>query len=467
MTPLPGKASGMAAHDRHGIPNFIVFSRDFETAGGLRDLCAGLVRRGRTVGAPPILALDEEGGLVSQLKTLDLESPGPRTMESGGAALARASGGATGSLLRSLGFNLNFAPVADADTASSSPVIGVRSPSSDPAETGRWCAEWIRAHQKAGVGATAKHFPGHGDAGSDSHLTLPVVDAPRALLKRRELPPFLDAQGAGVAAMMTAHVRYPSLDPRWPATLSPRILGMLRGVIGFRGLVVSDSLDMAGVRRFGDSEAPVRALLAGCDLLLYGLPGPLWQKGLRAVEEAARKGHIPTERVEEALARIEAFLQIYPAAPSRRLARPAAALLRRWDRAVEGALVLAGQAPPAGTEIHLWGDVPQAARLALELRSLGRKAMSSPLEKASRATGRAFHLVVVPGRSGYAAGEKRALELLRREGLAFGLISLLSPLRLHEREARGAHLLACPLEDTTRAVRALARAITGPKPRSR
>lgn len=467
MTPLPVRPGNMASHDRHGIPNFIVFSRDFETADGLRDLCAGLIRRGRTMGVAPILALDEEGGLVSQLKKLELEAPGPRVLEPGGMSLARASGKATGALLRSLGFNLNFAPVSDADTASASPVIGVRSPSPDSTRTGQWCAAWIRAHQGAGVGATAKHFPGHGDAAADSHLTLPVVAAPRALLKRRELPPFLEARKAGVAALMTAHVRYPALDPRRPATLSPRILGMLRSAIGFRGLVVSDSLDMAGVRRFGDGEAPVQALIAGCDLLLYGLPGPLWRRGLLAVEQAARKGRIPAERVEEALEKIDSFVRAYPALAAGKPARPPASLVRRWESALQDSMVLAGQAPPRGTEIRVWGDVPQASTLALELAAHGRTAVHARLSGASRATGRAFHLVVIAGRSTFRPEERRALDLLRSEGLAFGVISLLSPLRLHEREARGARLAACPMEDTRRAVRAVAAAIAGPKPRSR
>jgi beta-glucosidase-like glycosyl hydrolase len=408
---------------------------------------------------------------VSQLRRAGLESPGPRVLAAGSRsaaaarALATASGGATAGTLRSLGFNLNFAPVADVDAALDSPVIGARAVSADPAYTATWCAAWIRAHQAGGVAATAKHFPGHGAAAADSHLTLPVVGEPRALLKRRDLPPFLAAARAGVAAMMTAHVRYPALDPRLPATLSPRAMALLRGTLKFDGLVVTDSMDMAGVRRFGDATAAVKALQAGCDLLLYAMPGSLWHTGYRAVAAAVKSGQLPRARVEQALERVERAARKFPARARAKVVSPPAALVRRWDRAVRAALVFRGLPLGVPAAVEVAGGEPFASDLAAALRRHGLAARCAPASRARRARsaeGLSFGLLVIAGRRGWERAETALLDGWRREGRPFGVVSLLSERRIDEPPARGALLLACPFENTPRALEAVAARIADP-----
>ncbi|HVP39869.1 MAG TPA: glycoside hydrolase family 3 N-terminal domain-containing protein [Candidatus Saccharimonadales bacterium] len=476
MAPVPRDRAALRALDEARVPHCIVFRRDFAGLPALRQLNARLIARAARLGlGPPLLALDEEGGLVSQLRAAAWESPGPRVLARGGdAALARASGRAVARALRSLGFNLNFAPVADVDTARNSPVIGARAVSGDPAEVARWCAAWIHAHQAAGVAATGKHFPGHGAAEADSHLTLPEVRRPRALLKRLDLPPFLAAARAGVAAVMTAHVRYPELDPGRAATFSPRILGLLRGPLGFAGLVVTDSLEMAGARGARSGEEAVRALLAGCDLLLYAAPGDRWQAGWRAVQAAVRAGRVAPARVEEALARGLQVATAYRARPARRAAAPGAGLRRAWDRAARAALYFSGLAPGAPAGVEVFGRGPQAAELAAALRRHGvdaRPAEAGPgsgrrAGRSGRRSGRPMAILVLPGRTGWERAEAAWTGRWRAAGRPFGVVSLLSPRRLEEPPARGAIFVACPFEDTHRALEAVAARVAEAPPRA-
>ena len=203
-----------------------------------------------------------------------------------------------------MGLNTDYAPVADVNVNPANPVIGVRSFGSDPTTVAEHVVAGVRGLQSAGVSAVAKHFPGHGDTGEDSHHALPVVTHSRQEWERIDAPPFRAAIAAGVDAIMTAHLAFPALEPSGdPCTLSRAVLtGLLRTELGFDGVIVTDSLRMTGVRtRYDDAEVPVRAIEAGADVLLDP-PEPVHQ--IEAVLTAVRSGRLAVERIEESVRRI-------------------------------------------------------------------------------------------------------------------------------------------------------------------
>jgi beta-N-acetylhexosaminidase len=183
--------------------------------------------------------------------------------------LARQVGEAMGRELRSLGVNVNFAPVADIDLEPDNPIIGSRAFGRDASAVVAAAVDFLGGLESAGVLGCAKHFPGHGATVVDSHRDLPVVDADLDTLRRRDLRPFAALVDSGVRLVMTAHVLYPRIDASAPATLSSRLLReVLRGELGFRGVVVSDDVGMGAVSaRFAEPGAAVDALAAGCDLI--------------------------------------------------------------------------------------------------------------------------------------------------------------------------------------------------------
>ena len=203
--------------------------------------------------------------------------------------------------LRSLGIHIDFAPVLDVNNNPDNPVIGIRSYGEDPALAARLGTQAIWGFEKGGVASVGKHFPGHGDTDVDSHLGLPVIRHPLQRLERVEFLPFRRAIQAGVPAIMTAHIVFPELTgPELPATLSPAVLiGVLRKKLGFRGMVVTDSLDMQAITsRRPLPEAAVLALQQGSDLILIG-KGSL-EETHRAMVQAVRRKQIPVSRLDEA-----------------------------------------------------------------------------------------------------------------------------------------------------------------------
>jgi beta-N-acetylhexosaminidase len=257
-----------------------------------------------------VVALDEEGGDVTRLEAATGSSlPGNAAL---GAAddieLTAAVAAALGEVLRTARVDLDLAPCADVNSDPANPVIGVRSFGADAGLVARHAAAFVTGVQAAGVAACAKHFPGHGAVAVDSHLALPAVDAPAAVLEARELVPFRAAIAAGVAAVMPGHLLVPALDRERPASVSPRILtGLLRGELGFPGAVVTDALDMAGIG--GPAAIPgnvVRALAAGADLCCLG-PGnddALLAACVDAVVAAVADGSLAAERVHDAAGRV-------------------------------------------------------------------------------------------------------------------------------------------------------------------
>lgn len=206
---------------------------------------------------------------------------------------------------KAAGIQINFAPTVDVNNNPGNPVINVRSFGEDPERVGRLAAAWIRGSHDAGVIATAKHFPGHGDTDVDSHVGLPVVSANRARLDQLELVPFRAAIQGGAPMVMTAHIALPAVsgDSSTPATLSPRIItDLLRQELGFRGVTITDALTMEGVGRgYSAEESAVLAVKAGSDILLMPRDA---KRAIDAVAAAVDRGDIPKARIDAAARRV-------------------------------------------------------------------------------------------------------------------------------------------------------------------
>ena len=291
-----------------GLVSVCLYGDNVAGPDGLAGLCAGLHERMPGV----LLAVDEEGGDVTRL-----HYPAGSTAV-GNAVLGRLDDPATtravaagiGHELTALGIGLDLAPDVDVNSSPDNPVIGVRSFGDDPALVARHAAAWVEGLQSTGVGACAKHFPGHGDTVVDSHHGLPRVDVTVEVLRERELAPFRAAVDAGVAAVMTSHIIVSALDPDHPATFSRTVIGVLRDELGFDGVVVSDALDMAGASAdTGIPEAAVRALVAGVDLLCLGsgTAPETYDAVHTAIVSAVHAGRLPEQRVTEAAARVRSL----------------------------------------------------------------------------------------------------------------------------------------------------------------
>ncbi|MFF2053153.1 glycoside hydrolase family 3 protein [Leifsonia sp. NPDC058194] len=296
----------LARRLRDGLGGVCVFGPNIVSAEQLRALTDAIY----AANPDAIVAIDEEGGDVTRLHyATGSPYPGNAVLgRLGDAGRTESVARRVGTELRAVGVNLDFAPDVDINSNPDNPVIGVRSFGTAPEVVAEHGAAWVRGLQSAGVAACAKHFPGHGDTAQDSHLALPVVDSSVAELRRRELLPFQAAVAAGTRSVMTSHILLPQLDAALPATFSaPIIEGMLRGELGFDGVVVTDALDMLGASgERGIPEAAVLALAAGCDLLCLGTENTDQQLTdiVAAVACAIDAGRLDATRVEEAAARV-------------------------------------------------------------------------------------------------------------------------------------------------------------------
>lgn len=273
--------------------------------GSPLDIAAKLNFLQRRSRLPLLVASDLEGGTSVRFNG---GTPFPTNMGVGAAGEesdAYAMGRITAAEGRAAGIHLTFSPVADVNNNPANPIINTRAFGGDPIQVARLVAAAVRGTQDGGMLATAKHFPGHGDTDTDSHIALPVIRATWRRLDSLELVPFRAAIAAGVAVVMSAHVALPELgvEAARPATLSPEILtGILRDSLGFKGLVITDALNMGAlVGTYGPGEAAVLALLAGSDILL--MPADP-RSALEAVEQAVRSGRVSRERLDASLRRV-------------------------------------------------------------------------------------------------------------------------------------------------------------------
>ena len=308
IPPFPGgrEPDWIRAALANGLAGVTLYGMNIEEDRQL----AALTARLRTAAPEPVIAIDEEGGDVTRIShQAGSDYPGNAALGAiDDVELTTSVYAALGADLAALGINLNLAPAVDVNTAAGNPVIGTRSFGADPDLVARHAAAAVTGMQSAGVAACAKHFPGHGSTTEDSHLELAIVDAPLSVLRARDLPPFEAAIAAGVRAIMPSHLRVPELTGDLPASLSRRAqTDLLRGELGFTGLIVSDGLEMQAVsEQYGIPEAAVQAVIAGTDLLCLGRDQD--QVSLLTVKAAliaaVRSGRLPGERLEEAAARV-------------------------------------------------------------------------------------------------------------------------------------------------------------------
>ncbi len=326
----------------------------------------------------PVIAIDEEGGDVTRVAYAS-GSPYPGNAALGAVddvALTRAVHAAIGADLFRLGINTNLAPDADVLDSGGSAVVGTRSFGPDPALVARHVAAAVAGLQSSGVAACAKHFPGHGSTGDDSHLSLATVSGTLEEIRARDLPPFVAAIAAGSFAIMPGHLRVPELTGALPATLSPAaVTGLLRGELGFSGVVICDALEMkAASAVFGIPEAAVLAVTAGVDLLCLGrdTDEAMYHAVRTALADAVASGRLPGGRLEGAAARVASLRARLAAA---RDAQVAAAGLGPGGAARSG--VLAGPCADTGfagnaVDAGFAGDAGDGIGLVAARRALRR-----------------------------------------------------------------------------------------------
>ena len=258
-------------------------------------------------GPPAILAIDQEGGLVNRLRNPAMGAtplPSALVMAQHGVDFTHKAGLVTGKELRSLGITMNFAPVADLSGDPQTAFIGTRSFGPNPLDTGYLVSAFIRGQSEGGVASVIKHFPGHGATPIDSHFDVVTFPYTKDQLLARDLIPFKMGIDSGASGIMAAHIQYPNIDvDLYPASISPILLqGLLRDALGFDRLIITDALEMQGVKQIMSSDqAAVQAIIAGADMILTPFnPWPTF----RAIMNAVETGQLAEQRIDQSVRRI-------------------------------------------------------------------------------------------------------------------------------------------------------------------
>lgn len=292
------------------VGGVIYFRRNVESVDQLTRLSAELQDMAAEAGALPLMiSVDQEGGMVARIDQEGMtQVPGNMALgATGNPEYTLECARILGCELKNIGIDMNLAPVVDVNNNPLNPVIGVRSYGEHAESVAAHGVAAITGYQSQGIATTAKHFPGHGDTAVDSHLGMVTVPHDRNRLEQMELLPFRKAIEAGVDAIMTAHVMFPSIEPEpIPATLSYKVLtGLLREEMGFEGIIITDCLEMHAISKpYGVAEAAVRAVEAGADLILVSHTLQDQVAALEAIVEAVRTGRISEEVIHQAVERI-------------------------------------------------------------------------------------------------------------------------------------------------------------------
>jgi beta-N-acetylhexosaminidase len=290
---------------------FVLFARNIEEPAQVRELNRELAAL-LPASAPPLLTVDQEGGRVQRVRAT--EWPSMRVVgNADDAARTKALGAAIGDEVRALGFHVDWAPVADVDSNPKNPVIGDRAFSSDPATVAKHVVAFLAGLRESGCIGCVKHFPGHGDTVTDSHLALPRVEKDRDEVRHVELVPFAAAVRAAVPMVMSAHVVFPAWDEDRPATMSPPLLeGLLRDELGFQGVLVSDDLDMNAVAAgFEIPDVVEQASRATVDLFLSCKDPERQWKVYEALVRVQETSKIQEDRAKDALTRLRALRETH------------------------------------------------------------------------------------------------------------------------------------------------------------
>jgi beta-N-acetylhexosaminidase len=309
---LPGRALDRETRALHASTPFggvVLFRRNAAAPPRMRTLVRAL--HGLDPARPPLVAIDHEGGRVHRLQAPFTHFPPAAVVATHGVTAVCAAARAMARELAAIGVDLTFAPVLDVATNPANPIIGDRAYGTRPDVVVTLGVAVHRAIRAEGLLTCGKHFPGHGDTATDSHLELPIVRRSRRALGATEIRPFRAAAAARMPMLMTAHVRYPALDRRAPATLSrPILTGLLRRRLGFRGVICSDDFGMRAITdHYGAGEAAVASLAAGADALLFCQDQHQLSLAVDAVTEAVTRGRLPESRVADAYRRVTALVR--------------------------------------------------------------------------------------------------------------------------------------------------------------
>lgn len=455
---------------RGDVAAVCLFAYNVASPAQVRELADSLRQAAREGGRPaPLVGIDQEGGQL--MAVIDGATPLPGNMALGAAGrtdLAEEAGRILGLELLAMGCNLDFAPVLDLVQHPDNPVIGVRSFGDDPHRVAELGAATVRGMQSTGVLATAKHFPGHGDTDGDSHHAAPSIGRSRAELEAVELVPFRAAVAGRVAAVMSAHVRYPALDTE-PATLSrPILTGLLRERLGFEGLILTDAMDMAAVAHLDPHRRTAAALAAGADLVLLGhledqaqliarLRSTFDAASLERIERARRS--LPSELPE--LGRVgcaehRAMAQEIADAAVTVLRRGPLPLAQEPAEALAVITVSAGELTPADSTAGrdpLLGQQIAARRPGTRCLTLPYGANRPDLDRALSACAHADLVVVGTVNAPHDASQGSLLRELHERGQRVVLVSLRMPFDLQAAPFADAYLCAYGMrEPNTEAV---------------
>ena len=292
---------------RHHVGNILLFSRNVRDTRQVLELTQSLQMIAKKAGQPyPLLiAIDQENGIMQRLGEAATIFPGNMPLGAiGSEEIAYKVAQATGCELKSLGINMNLAPVVDVNNNPANPVIGVRSFGEDPQQVARLSAAMVKGYRAAGILSCLKHFPGHGDTAVDSHLALPMIPYTFERLEVLELVPFRSGIEAGADSVMIAHISFPALTQHdtLPATLSPAIVqGLLREQLDFNGAILSDCMEMKAVAdTFGTEWAAVMALQAGVDLVLVSHQYTRQRGSIEAIQVAVQSHELSAQAVQRA-----------------------------------------------------------------------------------------------------------------------------------------------------------------------
>ena len=296
----------------NNISGVVLFSRNVSEPKQVRELCNEIqsLRHQTPEKTPLYIAIDMEGGRVARLKAPFTQWPPLKKLgDLDSPTVSFNFAKAMGMELKAVGINLDFAPCIDIFTNPKNTVIGDRAVSSDPEMVAKHTSALIRGYMKSEIIPCAKHFPGHGDTIIDSHEDLPVEQADLDRLNSVELVPFKKAFKSRLDLTMTAHITFPKIDPNWPVTLSEIFLKqMLREELRYRGLIITDDLDMKALAKHYDREMiPVRALQAGADLLLYCNEPESPPRAIEGIAKALSDGKLKKADLENTYKRILAM----------------------------------------------------------------------------------------------------------------------------------------------------------------
>lgn len=296
------------------VGNFVFFGRNLPCAEQACSLCGELSRLVYAqTGLAPLLAVDQEGGAVSRIREGAALFPGSMALAASRTENVYQVGKNCAAVLHAIGINTNFAPVLDVNLEAQNPIIGARAFSDDPRRVSQLGIGMMTGLKDGGMISAVKHYPGHGNVKSDSHLGVPRNETPSGRLEKTEWLPFQNAFRAGAEALMTAHVCYTDVDDAFPATLSAKVMTeLLRRRQHFRGLAITDCLEMDAVRKtYGIGEGAVLAVEAGCDLLTFSHTYEAVEEAALALYSAVESGRLSKERIEASYQRILSLKQKY------------------------------------------------------------------------------------------------------------------------------------------------------------